>query len=43
MRRFHEAPAATVAALKASELFDDRRMATTTRRVPGPIQSRGIR
>lgn len=43
MRRFHEAPAAAVAALKASELFDDRRMATTNRRVPGPIQSRRIR
>ena len=43
MRRFHEAPAATVAASKAPQLLDDRRTATTTRRAPGPIQARGIR
>jgi hypothetical protein len=43
MRRFHEAPAAAVAASKAPQLLDDRRTATTTRRAPGPIQARGIR
>lgn len=43
MRRFPEAPAAAVAALNAPQLFDECRMATTSRRVPGPIQARGIR
>lgn len=43
MRRFHEAPAAAVAAWKASLLLADRRTATATRRAPGPIKARGIR
>lgn len=43
MRRFHEAPAAAVAASKAPPLFDVRRTATATRRAPGPIQAEGIR
>lgn len=43
MRRFHEAPAAAVAALKAPQLLDDRRTATAMRRAPGPIKARGIR
>ncbi len=43
MRRVHEAPAAAIAALKASELFDDRRIATTGERVPEPNPARAIR
>lgn len=43
MRRFHEAPAAAVAASKAPLLLDDRRNATATRLAPGPIKARGIR
>jgi hypothetical protein len=43
MRRFHEAPAAAVAASKAPLLLDDRRTATAMRRAPGPIKARGIR
>lgn len=43
MRRFHEAPAAAVAAVKASQLLDDRRTATAVRHAPGPIKARGIR
>ena len=43
MRRFHKAPAAAVAALKAPQLLDDRRTATARRRAPGPIKARGIR
>ena len=43
MRRFHEAPAAAVAALKASELFDHRRVATTGEHVPEPNPGRAIR
>ena len=36
MRRFHEAPAAGIAALKASLFFEDRRFATMVRRAPDP-------
>ena len=43
MRRFNEAPAAVIAASKASWLFVDRRVATMTRRAPGPIEVRAIR
>ena len=43
MRRFHEAPAAVTAASKASWVFVDRRVATMTRRAPGPIETRAIR
>lgn len=43
MRRFHEAPAAAVAASKAPPLLNDRRTATAMRRAPGPIQARSIR
>ena len=43
MRRVHEAPAAAIAALKASELFDHRRIATTGRSVPEPKPGRAIR
>lgn len=43
MRRFHEAPAAAVSALKAPQLLDDRRTATARRRAPRPIKARGIR
>ena len=43
MRRFHEAPAAAVAAFKAPPLLNDRHTATAMRRAPGPIKARGIR
>ena len=43
MRRVHEAPAAAIAALKASELFDDSRIATTGQRVPELNPGRAIR
>lgn len=43
MRRVHEAPAATFAALKASELFDHRRIATTDHSLPEPNPGRAIR
>ena len=43
MRRVHKAPAAAIAALKASELFDHRRIATTVWRVPEPNPGRAIR
>jgi len=43
MRRVHEAPAAAIAALKASELFDDCRIATTGKRVPELNPGRAIR
>lgn len=43
MRRFHQAPAAAVAAPKAPPLLNNRRTATAVRRAPGPIKARGIR
>ena len=43
MRRVHKSPAAAIAALKASELFDDSRIATTRQRVPEPNPGRAIR
>ena len=43
MRRFHEAPAAAVAASKAPPLFDPHRSAMTTRRAHALVHARGIR
>lgn len=43
MRRFHQAPAAAVAASKASDALDYPRIATAVGCAPGPIQVRGIR
>ena len=43
MRRVHEAPAAAFEALKASELFDHRRIATTGHSLPEPNPGRAIR
>jgi hypothetical protein len=43
MRRFHEAPAAAVAASKVPPLLDPHRSAMTARRAHAPVHSRDIR